>query len=681
MRIIVNLKITPSATIKILILIFISTFCNSCKKEYTGTLEESLQLAGANRSELQKVLEHYSENSEDSLKYKAACFLIENMKWHHGKSAVTNSKFWDLFFFEDSLSKDSSYLLEKQQIEQKRIRLKQIILDTKIKQPFLPDINSITKEILINNIDAAFEVKNLDWCKKLSFPDFCEYILPYRFNNEPITVFRKDVANHFKNLYETDSLKRDPYKVIPFLRKYILRMGSGWDKNDALPDLGFFNILHCESKLMACDQQTALLGQIARSIGIPIIEITTPCWTDSKIGHKMCYIPYLGKNTNIFHALYQNPDGSTNFHNQFHAPKLYQLTFSDQQKSPYYLRGDNEEIPRKFASPCLIDVTNRYLDTKNIEIEIRNIPAGINLCWFSLFINGKWWPVGWGTIDRNQSKAKFDDIPIGLTGVACHFQNNQMLPISNIITITDTGFTEIIPDKKSQEMRLTSKFPIKISHIGYNSYNDDGTIEGSNDKDFIKINVLATIPDSLKPYHQDIELKNKENYRYYRIKSAKRKLQLSEVEFLTSKQLPGTIKATPLPILQPSNNIDKQYYKFMGTELAYLPCKAAFDGDMLTYTSQKWIGMDMQRTVKVEKIRIVPRNSNNGIVKGDRYQLFYWDDKWKPAGIKKAEYNFIQFSNVLSNTLYWLRNLDNGEEELPFFYIDGKQVFTSDIRQ
>ena len=673
-------KINPILFCKIIYTFFSIALLTSCK-EPDKELEDALQLAGKNHKQLEQVLAHYSRNNADSLKYKAACFLIENMKWHHGKSAVTNSKFWDLFFFEDSLSKDSLYLFEKQQIEQKRKRLKQIIFDTKIKQPFLPDINSITKEILINNIDAAFEVKNLDWCKKLSFPDFCEYILPYRFNNEPITVFRKDVANHFKNLYETDSLKRDPYKVIPFLHNYILRMGNGWDTNDALPDLGFFNILHCESKLMACNEQTALLGQIVRSIGIPIIEVIVPCWIDSETGHSMCHIPYLGNNTNVFHALYQNPISSTIWHSYLHAPKLYQKTFSAQAKTPYYLKGNNEEIPRKFATPCLIDVTDRYLDTKNIKIEIKNIPTGTNLCWFSILINGRWQPVGWGTIDWNESKAQFDNIPIGLTGVVCAYQNHQLKPISNMITITNSGFSEIIPDKKLHEMILTNKFPFSVYLVAFSSYNDGATIEGSNDKDFKNTIVLTTIPDSLKPYHQDIELKNKGNYRYYRIKTTKQSLQLAEIEFITSKQLPGTINATPLPILQPSNNVDKQYYKFMGIELADQSCKEAFDGDMLTYTSQKWIGMDMQHTVKVEKIRIVPYNANNGIVKGDRYQLFYWDNKWKPVGIKKAEYNFVQFSKVPSNTLYWLRNLDNGKEELPFFYINDKQVFTSDITQ
>lgn len=42
-------------------------------------LELALQSAGENRKELEKVLCYYQKNPADSLKYKAACFLIENM--------------------------------------------------------------------------------------------------------------------------------------------------------------------------------------------------------------------------------------------------------------------------------------------------------------------------------------------------------------------------------------------------------------------------------------------------------------------------------------------------------------------------------------------------------------------------------------------------------------------------
>jgi len=45
-------------------------------------VERTLKLAGDNRIELEKVLKHYQQNSNNDLKYKAACFLIENTPMH-----------------------------------------------------------------------------------------------------------------------------------------------------------------------------------------------------------------------------------------------------------------------------------------------------------------------------------------------------------------------------------------------------------------------------------------------------------------------------------------------------------------------------------------------------------------------------------------------------------------------
>ena len=42
-------------------------------------LDKALRLSGDNRIELEKVIRHFSQDTSDSLKLKAALFLIENM--------------------------------------------------------------------------------------------------------------------------------------------------------------------------------------------------------------------------------------------------------------------------------------------------------------------------------------------------------------------------------------------------------------------------------------------------------------------------------------------------------------------------------------------------------------------------------------------------------------------------
>ena len=63
------------------ILSWVLLFC-FCGCREVDSLEQGLMFAGDNRAELEKVLKHYRQTLEDSLKYKAACFLISNMRWH-----------------------------------------------------------------------------------------------------------------------------------------------------------------------------------------------------------------------------------------------------------------------------------------------------------------------------------------------------------------------------------------------------------------------------------------------------------------------------------------------------------------------------------------------------------------------------------------------------------------------
>lgn len=61
---------------KSLYCIYILCVLFSCKTK-NNALESDLRLAGDNRSELKKVLRNYSLNLADSLKLRAAIFLIE----------------------------------------------------------------------------------------------------------------------------------------------------------------------------------------------------------------------------------------------------------------------------------------------------------------------------------------------------------------------------------------------------------------------------------------------------------------------------------------------------------------------------------------------------------------------------------------------------------------------------
>lgn len=62
--------------ISVLIIVGIDILNNIFSKEPIIPRKVALQVAGDNRKELEKALYYYKKNPADSLKYKAACFLI-----------------------------------------------------------------------------------------------------------------------------------------------------------------------------------------------------------------------------------------------------------------------------------------------------------------------------------------------------------------------------------------------------------------------------------------------------------------------------------------------------------------------------------------------------------------------------------------------------------------------------
>ena len=66
-------------------------FLSACMSRRSAEVIEALELAGRNRSELECVLDHYAACEADSLKLRAAEFLIANMPGHQSCSCDSPS--------------------------------------------------------------------------------------------------------------------------------------------------------------------------------------------------------------------------------------------------------------------------------------------------------------------------------------------------------------------------------------------------------------------------------------------------------------------------------------------------------------------------------------------------------------------------------------------------------------
>ena len=223
-----------------LIVVFLSLF--SCMGT-VDRLEWALTLAGENRTELEKVLQYYKD---DSLKYKAACFLIENMPYHYGyedarldsvKAVLATAPLGDGYI------PDSERKRKWKSFNYKSL-------------PILQDVQRMTAALLIENIDVAFETWNrVSWAKYYSFDDFCEWILPYRVGDEPLESWRKAYYDHYHpildSLYQGENILEAADALNKFL-KYETPFSPNSDFD--LPHLGAKYLL--KYRLGTCKETT-----------------------------------------------------------------------------------------------------------------------------------------------------------------------------------------------------------------------------------------------------------------------------------------------------------------------------------------------------------------------------------------------------------------------------------------
>lgn len=130
--------------------------CSQEKKKETAIvlpLEAALSQAGENRVELEKVLHRYQSNPSDSLKYRAACFLIENMPsytYYKGKLLEQYLTFFTLL----------------QEARSKKV-YPQAMVDSirRMYGPFSLDSLQYCKDVL--TVDSAYLCSNIDWAFKV----------------------------------------------------------------------------------------------------------------------------------------------------------------------------------------------------------------------------------------------------------------------------------------------------------------------------------------------------------------------------------------------------------------------------------------------------------------------------------------------------------------------------------
>lgn len=164
----------------------------SCSDNGERRMKKALEMAGTNRAELEKVMEHYRG---DSLKLRAARFFIENMQYHFSinerfVSGKGESYYPDITRFTGAASV-------------KRYCDSLMAAGWKIDKRTEYDIRYVNAEFMVRNIELAFHVWKKPWASEVLFGDFCKYILPYRSQNDPLSYARERFMERYTALLDS----------------------------------------------------------------------------------------------------------------------------------------------------------------------------------------------------------------------------------------------------------------------------------------------------------------------------------------------------------------------------------------------------------------------------------------------------------------------------------------------
>ncbi|MFR4304509.1 MAG: hypothetical protein ACLT4H_12640 [Bacteroides thetaiotaomicron] len=586
-------------------------------------LENALQKAKENRSEIEKVLEYFSQSPNDSLKYKAAQFLIENMPGHF---TYSNDSIHLLHVGENKCPYDKNKWAINLQAELLYIRYFTLLGKNKLKKS--EDIENLTSDFLIKHIETVFQKKDSClWLQDVNFEDFCEYLLPYRIGQEQPSLWRDSVFEGFAQLHNYIQNYDDTRTSSLSLSKRLLHIAR-------IPWTEAISILppSISSYRTDCEDTATRLLILYRLCNIPAAIDMIPCWGN-----------YNGK-----HVWAQPIERRRRYTNELEKfnwttiPKVYRKTYS----SHPIIAPKNEFIPPFFLDSHLKDVTKEYINT--IQVTEKSFPKSVYFGYLCVFNRGKWIPVAQSI--NHSGKCIFPDMGPGIVYLPAYFNNDQQLiPTSNPFRLKNNGEKIYLQAKQNRgDLILKRKYP--LNNTRFIDPSIDLIVETSSTNKFNKCDTFHIKKDLLM---QPVNIETNQKHRYFRI-TPNNYSMIAEIYFLNKngKRIHGHLENT------------NQYKKLQ-------------DNDILTYEYIPPLNFYINPTDTISSMQILPYNDGNGIYPEDEYELFYFDKEkqWISCGYKTANNYFIKFENVPLEALYWLQNLTTGKEERIFTFENGKQRF------
>lgn len=608
------------------------------------------------------VLEHYSAYAADSMKYKAALFLIDNMDGHVSPEGAPIEEYAGRV----ASMGPTTGIRRLQSLWGSASKAGKVV--------FRPDSTAVTDSFLIDNIDSAFVAwQSAPWRSEVPFGLFCRYILPYRINDEHIGrewrgVLRErylPLVKDVKDLRRAFAVVRDSvFKDVALSNKYCPY---------TLDPLTCFAAGRAE-----CGQRCIALAAALRSVGIPAAVDVTPMWADySNKGHAWVAVVASGGATYTVSdrdsvARQFNPVDASRF--------VWRYKFKPEEKFPYAVKSRktpvkvyrmsyercNESDPgmsRILASPFIRDVSRRYGLDADIRLQT-DCGGWIYLC---AYLSGSdWMPVA--KAKAADGEVVFAGVGKGAVCVPAVTEGGRRRFLSCPFLVGDSGIVkEFIPSGTGKRaVTLNRKYPLCSYTTDTWAFFRGGAFEASNTETFSHPDTLAVI--TTVPWGMtEISVSTKKKYRYFRYHAPlANRSSLAELQFYATDGAGGLRLLTG---------------KHFAAGVEPSRMERAFDGNPATaikaldtgYT----IGLDLGagNESAVAKIVFSPSTDLNFVERGHLYELYYFDTAWHLLGRTYSKGDTLTFAGVPDGALLLLKDKTAGREERIFEYADGRQVW------
>ena len=628
---------------------FIVLFCftfNACKKTNLR-LENALAFAGSNRSELEKVLTYYKN---DPLKLKASYFLIENMPHYFSYTGHVL----------DSIKAIKANVDENGKLSDEIVNALRNFDYTDL--PKIYDAHIITSDYLIENIELAFEEwEKRPWNKYISFDDFCELILPYRIDNEPLENWRYIYHNKYSYLLDSLYTGSDVILAANTMGSQLRTEGFTFNRNLNLPHLGALFLL--KYRVGKCVDSCDFLVYVLRSLGIPVTIDELPFSPDFLTGHTWNVVLDTTNQYVPFWFIEKDAIRTNNKYNDGRKKgKVLRKCFGTQQE-PFPDMKYDSRIPAYFKNFFMKDVSIEYFKS---NFSINTGKTKEKYIYLGIFSPQRWVAVDIAKI-KNQ-KATFHNIEQNIIYQPLFFNGKEYYPTGYPFMLNGDSSIIFTPNKKELEhITVTRKCPLYPRIINHMSKVVGAKIYFSSSRNFKHSQLLYHITDTPTVNINTIRFKSPIKCQYIRYMAPDSLfVEIADIDFYYNNK--------------PLKAVDIYESSYEGQPPSNeLPL--CLDHDPLTlFLSRKkgsYITIDFGKEVCIDRMVYIPRNDDNFIRIGDTYELYYQsgDKGWIYIDRQKATTDTLFFDGVPKGALLHLTDLTRGKEEKVFYIANNKQIF------